>query len=151
VLEECYSEQFRALISEVKWDLELPSEWSDYFHDRSSGAYFPEDVRSNQRLKVRLRGLLWFERTLPFRPRSPEPIGIYTRDFSRNSAGLLAPLEIFPEEQISLVLPSLWMSLLVVRVQRRTSKCYEIGARLIRQHEISLDAFHARSTESSLV
>jgi hypothetical protein len=150
MLEECYTEQFRNLINAVAWDLELPREWSDYFQDGDSFAYVPEDVRSNQRLKVRLRGLLWFERALHFCPRSPEPIGVYTRDFSRNSAGFLAPIEIFPEEQVRLVLPTLWMQLHVVRVQRKSSKCYEIGAKLIRQHETSADAF-LRQHESSLV
>ena len=141
MLEEHYSAKFHELIHSISWDIELPVEWVGYFDDRGEIASYSDDERNNQRLKIRAHGVLGFERDLPFRPRTTEPIGIYTRDFSRSGMGFLAPLEIYPGEQVRIVLPTFWLQLEVVRARRITSKCYEIGARLVRRHDPSLDAF----------
>ena len=68
-------------------------------------------------------------------------MGIYTRDFSRQGTGFLSPCEIYPEEQVRIVLPTFWVQLRVARARRINGKCYEIGAVLSRQHEPDSDAF----------
>jgi hypothetical protein len=141
VLEINYSAVLDELIRSIHWSVELPVEWSDYFQQRGEVASFGADERHHQRLKVRTYGVLWFEQSLPFRPRSAEPVGIYTRDFSRQGAGLLAPMEVYPEERVRIVLPTFWMQLHVVRARRITSRCYELGSRLIRRHDPSPAAF----------
>ena len=141
MLDADYSEQFCRLVSEIDWDIELPIEWKDYFQDRGETACFNDDERNNQRLKVRTHGILWFESSLPFCPRVKDPVGVYTRDFARNGIGFLAPLQLYPEEQVRIVLPTFWVQLEVVRTRRITSKCYEIGSRLLWKHDPSLDAF----------
>lgn len=143
MLEERYSKQFHELVSSIDWDIELPLEWADYFQDRGEVASYADDERNNQRLKVRAHGILWFEKGLPFCPRTKEPMGIYTRDFSRNGVGFLSPFQIYPDEQVRIVLPTFWMQLEVVRARRITSRCFEIGAKLKLRHDPSLDAFEA--------
>ena len=141
MLEIDYSTQLGKLIQSIDWDIELPVEWSDYFEQRGEVASYADDERNNQRLKVRTHGVLWFDKALPFCPRSTDPVGIYTRDFSRHGAGFLAPFEMYPEEQLRIALPTFWVQLHVVRVRRITSKCYEIGATLIQRHDPSLEVF----------
>jgi hypothetical protein len=141
VLEIDYSTQLGELIQAIDWQIELPIEWSDYFEQRGEIASYAEDERHNQRLRIRTHGVMWFERSLPFRPRSSNPIGIYTRDFSRHGTGLLTPLEVFPEEEVRIALPTFWVQVHVVRARRITSKCYEIGATLIHRHDPAPEAF----------
>jgi hypothetical protein len=141
VLEIDYSTQLGTLIGSIDWDIELPVEWSDYFEQRGEIASYADDERHNQRLKIRTHGVMWFDTSLPFRPRSADPIGIYTRDFSRHGAGFLTPMEVYPEEQVRITLPTFWVQLHVVRARRITSKCYEIGATLIQRHDPTPEAF----------
>ncbi len=141
MLEIDYSTQLGELIQSVDWDIELPVEWSDYFEQRGEVASYVDDDRNNQRLKIRTHGILWFDESLPFRPRSESPLGIYTRDFSRQGAGFLSPFEIYPEEKVRIALPTFWVQLHVVRSRRITSKCYEIGAILVQRLDPSPDAF----------
>lgn len=141
MLDERYSAQFYELTSSIDWDIELPIEWKDYFQDRGEMAIFADDERNNQRLKVRTHGVLWFDQALEFFPRTKEPLGVYTRDFSRNGVGFLSSIEIYPEEQVRIVLPTFWVQLRVVRARRITSRCYEIGTRLIWRHDPDPAAF----------
>lgn len=141
MLEIDYSTQLGDLIQSVDWDIELPVEWSDYFDERGEVASYVDDDRNNQRLKIRTHGILWFDQSLPFCNRSENPLGIYTRDFSRQGAGFLSPFEIYPEERVRIVLPTFWVQLHVVRARRITSKCYEVGAMLVHRFDPGPDAF----------
>jgi hypothetical protein len=151
VLEIDYSTQLGELIQSVDWNIELPVEWSDYFEERGEIASYADDERHNQRLKIRTHGVLWFDRWLPFRPRTSDPVGIYTRDFSRQGAGFLMPFEVYPEEQVRMALPTFWVQLHVVRARRITSKCYEIGATLIQRHDPGPGAFEIGLNPESAV
>jgi hypothetical protein len=138
--------QLGTLIQSIDWDIELPVEWSDYFEERGEITSYADDERHNQRLKIRTHGVLWFDTSLPFRPRAADPIGIYTRDFSRQGAGFLTPMEVYPEEQVRIALPTFWVQIHVVRARRITSKCFEIGATLIQRHDPSPEAFQLAAT-----
>ena len=135
MLENDYSSRFGELIESVVWDIELPRDWSDYFDQQGEMQSFKGDVRTNKRMMIRTYGIMWFEKTLPFRNRPTKPMGVYTRDFSRLGVGLLTPFELFPEEQIRVALPAFWVQLTVVRARRITSKCYEIGTELIQRND----------------
>ena len=141
MLEIDYSTQLGELIQSIDWNIELPVEWSDYFDQRGEIASYAEDERNNQRLKIRTHGVLWFEGSLPFRKRPTDPIGTYTRDFSRHGAGFLSPFEVYPEERVRIALPTFWVQLHVVRARRITSKCYEVGATLIQRNDPGPEAF----------
>jgi hypothetical protein len=142
VLAQDYTKRLEEVIHQVPWDIELPTEWQDFFAERGEVPSFADDDRSNQRLKVRIHGVMWIESTLHFCKRSAAPSGIYTRDFSRQGAGLLCSFELFPEEVIRLALPTFWVQMRVVRTRRLTSKCYEIGTLLVARHDPNMDAFN---------
>lgn len=141
MLEIDYSTQFNQLIEQIAFDIELPIEWKDYFDQRGEVTSFAEDERNNKRLKIRTHGVMWFDHSLPAYPRPENPVGIYTRDFSRQGSGFLSPFELYPEEKVRVLLPTFWVQLHIVRVRRITSKCYEIGAFLQNRYDPSMDAF----------
>ncbi len=141
MLEIDYSTRFGDLIQSVDWDIELPQEWADYFDQRGDVAAYLDDERQNQRMRVRTHGLLWFDHSLPFLRRDGSVVGIYTRDFSRQGCGFLMPFELYPEERVRIVLPTFWVHLRVARSRRITSKCYEIGAKLLQRHDPDAQAF----------
>ena len=136
-----YQAKLEQLLHSLNWNIEIPDEWSDYFEDTGRPAVFADDQRHNQRLKIRTCGVMWFEKSLPIRPRSKEPFGIYTRDFSRQGTGFLSPCEIYPEEQVRIVLPTFWVQVKVARTRRINSHCYEVGAVLLLQHDPDEKAF----------
>jgi hypothetical protein len=135
MLEVDYTSRFSKLIKSIQWKIELPRDWADYFDLRGEMSQFEIDVRTNNRMMVRTYGVMWFDQSLPFCNRSADPVGIYSRDFSRQGVGLLSPFEIYPEERIRIALPAFWVEVLVVRARRITSKCYEIGTELIQRHD----------------
>ncbi len=140
MLEDDYSSRFSELIESIMWDIELPRDWSDYFDQRGERSSFNGDVRTNQRMMIRTYGVMWIDQTLPFCKRTANPIGVYSRDFSRHGVGLLTPFELYPEEHIRIALPAFWVEILVVRARRITSKCYEVGCELIHRHDPDLAA-----------
>jgi len=135
MLEDDYSSRFGELIESILWDIELPRDWMNYFRQQGETSLFEKDVRINKRMMVRTYGVMWFEESLPFCERTIDPIGVYSRDFSRLGVGLLSSMELYPEERIRVALPAFTVELLVVRARRITSNCFEIGTELIRKHD----------------
>ena len=141
MLEVDYQTKLEQLLSSLEWKIEIPVEWSDYFTQSGRPSTFVDDQRHNQRLKIRTCGAMWFEKSIPIRPRATMPTGIYTRDFSRYGTGFLSPCEIYPEEQVRIVLPTFWVRLKVARTRRINKRCYEIGSMLMVKHDPDVDAF----------
>ncbi len=145
MLEVDYSQRLNSLIEQVQWDIQMPDELSRYFASNGeASASFPNDERSNQRISIRTRSLAWSEVSLPFRLRASDPIGIYTRDFSRTGAGFLASIQFYPEEELRIVLPTFWVRVRITRVRRINEQCYETGATLLRKYDPSAEAFMPR-------
>jgi len=82
-------------------------------------------------MRARTKGLLLPEGQLPAFPREANHIGIYTNDFSRNSFGIVSPIQFWPEEVVRILLPTFWMSGRVVRARYLGPNCFEIGCMLI--------------------
>ncbi|TWT81777.1 hypothetical protein CA13_32300 [Planctomycetes bacterium CA13] len=142
MLEIDYSRCLAEWCDKVVWDIQLPQQWDTYFAGNGEkAALVASDERSNQRVGIRTKALLWPEDTLPFCKRVNEPVGIYTRDFSRSGAGFISSIEFFPEEQVRIVLPSFWVRVQIVRVRRVADSCFETGATLMQKFEPSPDAF----------
>ena len=147
MLEVDYSQRLNDLFAQVQWDIQLPDELSDYFANNGEASMsFPTDERSNQRISIRTRALLWSEVALPFRPRNSAPHGIYTRDFSRTGSGFLSAIEFFPEEELRVILPTFWVRLRVARVRRLGNCCYEVGTTLLQKYAPSDEAFEPSLT-----
>lgn len=150
MLESDYLAQFAKLIGDVDWDIELPRQWSNFFDEKGHTPSCPSDERHNQRYRLRTHGLMYFENPLPAFPRSNDPAGVYTSDFSRQGCGILSSVPLFPGEEVRVLLPTFWTTLIVVRVRRITQRCFEIGLTLNRRLDPSLDAF-GDATADSLV
>lgn len=142
-----YSVRFAESIHAVDWDIELPVVWKDFFEEKGELPSYVEDARSNQRLRVRTHGIMWFESDLQFRPRTDRPIGIYTKDFSRQGIGVLSAMQLYPEETLRIALPTFWLQVRVSRVRRITSKCYEVGTTLLHRHDPSMAAFEPSAAD----
>lgn len=141
MLDVDYQTRLGQLIQATDWKIELPAEWHDFFEERGPISSHSLDKRRHQRMRVRAAGLLWFDEPLPAFPRPAGPIGIYTRDLSRQGLGIVAPLQLYPEEKIRVLLPTFWVELRAVRSRRITATCYVVEAQLIAHHEPSASAF----------
>lgn len=54
---------------------------------------------------------------------------VYSKDVSRMGLGLLTPRQLFPSDEIELLLPDQpWVKLIVRRCRRLQPCCYEVGA-----------------------
>jgi hypothetical protein len=135
MLEDDYLSRFGQLIQAVPWEIVLPRDWTDYFEQRGEATVYDRDARASKRLLARTYAVLWFQNTLSFCHRSPQPVGIYSRDFSRQGVGFLAPMQLFPEEQVRIALPTLCVDVKVTRARRITSHCFEIGTVLLNRHD----------------
>ena len=132
---------YASLLHSLNWKIAIPEEWSDYFEVTGRPAVFADDQRLNQRLGIRICRVMWFEKSIPIRPRTNAPVGIYTRDFSRQGTGFISLCEIYLEEQVRIVLPTFWVQVRVARTRRINSRCYEVGAILLLQHDPDEKAF----------
>ena len=141
MLDEDYKKQFNQVVDQTEFAIELPAQWQNYFAERGEIPSFADDKRGSQRLKVRTHGLMWFEKSLPFLSRQPGVRGVYTKDFSRHGVGVLCDTQLFPEEQLRILLPTFWIRVRVVRARRLTSRCYEIGNELIERLDPCEEAF----------
>ncbi len=136
-----YSAGFAALIRAIDWQIRLPPEWDDFFHEKGIASSCHDDRRRHQRMNVRTPALLWFERPLPAFPRDRRPVGIYTRDLSRRGVGLITPMQLYPEEIVRAVLKTFWVEVRVVSCRRVTEACYIAGTELVTQHAPGRAAF----------
>ncbi|WP_236696355.1 PilZ domain-containing protein [Rhodopirellula islandica] len=136
-----YPKHYAEVVRATDWEIDLPEAWSDFFHESGVAAVNYCDQRQAQRRIVRTCGVMYFEKALPSLPRAFHPIGVFTRDFSKNACGIVTPFELFPQEEVRLILPTFWLQLRVVRARRHQSKCYEIGMRLLHRNSPSREAF----------
>lgn len=149
MLDSHYTDRFSQLVKQVDWTIQLPDPWDDFFTEHGEGNQFVGDVRQHRRLKARSYGVAWIGQAWAAVERPAGPLGIYTRDFSQRGCGLLAPVEIYPEEVIRVVLPTFWMTLQVVRCRRVNGNCYDVGSALVRQYVPSDEAFQLWDETSS--
>lgn len=141
MLDSDYLTHYTELTQRVTWNIELPDEFGNFFTEKGPAPPCASDERIHQRFRVRTHGILYFTSPLPAFPRTCEPTGIYTCDLSRQGFGFLASYQLFPEEEVRIVLPNFWVRLLVVRSRRVTRRCYEIGTTLLGRLDPSDEAF----------
>lgn len=136
-----YPQNFARLMQQTDWAITLPEDWDSFFAESGVVNQPFGEQRHSQRRIVRARGLMTIDEPLPAIARQPEMIGIYTRDFSKDSCGLITPIELYPEEKMRLILPTFWLTVRVVRCRRHNAHCYEVGAELLRRHDADRRAF----------
>lgn len=136
-----YSSHYAELIDAVDWKIELPADQSNFFSERGLVEQVNPQQQATQRRMVRTRGLMLMENDLPSMPRQRHWLGCYTKDFSRDGCGLVAPVQCFPDEVVRLVLPTFWLLLKVERCRRWNSSAYDVGFTLLQRNDPDRHAF----------
>lgn len=141
MLEKNYQDILERLVASVSWDIELPGGTEAFFRDSGMSASCEMDERSAARMRARAYGILSSEKALPAFPRDPEPIGIYTTDFSKTGIGFIAAEEFLPEETVRITLPTFWTHVRISRCNKLGPNCFQVGGVLISRHAPSPRAF----------
>ncbi|QDS87672.1 hypothetical protein EC9_18510 [Rosistilla ulvae] len=143
MLEKNYKQTLAELIETVHWDIELTEGDEAFFSENGTTSPCAYESRSSPRMRARGRGILYYEEALRAFPRSSDPLGIYTMDFSKVGIGFVASRQFLPEEIVRIVLPTFWARLRITRCQRNNAQRYDSGGVLISWHEPSPDAFES--------
>lgn len=145
MLEANYPKLFARLIEKVEWRIELPRELSDFFDHGGPNPANAYDMRRCPRMRSRHRGVMYFSRALPAFPRSDAPMGVYTVDLSRTGFGCLCAEQLFPGEQVRVLLPNCWLEATVARGRRLGPQCFEAGSVLKAVHKPATFDDHAEN------
>lgn len=107
----------------------LPPQWEDFFEKTGWVPAILPDRRRFPRVYLRTQALLVYRQTFPALPRPAIAYTVYTKDISRGGIGFLHGEQLFPSEQMILILPDGKARLIqVVRCRRIGPNCFEIGA-----------------------
>jgi hypothetical protein len=113
----------------LKCEVELPSSWTDYFHRRGTIPTRPNERRRFPRSHLRASAALQYRQSFPALPRGEDWHKVYTKDVSRAGLAFLHSEQLYPKEQMALLLPDgRSRAIEVVRCRRIQARCFEIGA-----------------------
>jgi hypothetical protein len=116
-------------VGPLKCELELPSSWADYFDRRGPMPTTFQEKRRFPRSYLRTSAALQHRQSLLALPRAETWYKVYAKDVSRGGVGFLHGEQLFPLEQMNLVLPDgRSRPIEVVRCRRIQERCFEIGA-----------------------
>ena len=141
MLDGDYQRLLGKIMSSLSQQIRLPPECEDFFSQTGPTAPYPNDMRSSARTRVRTHGVLLPESPLPTFPREPEPIAIYTADFSKTGFGFVAAEQFYPGEDVRILLATFWMQVKIHRCRRLGESCYTSGGTLSCRHDPSPEAF----------
>jgi len=141
MLDGDYQRLLGTIMSSLSQQIRLPPEYEDFFTQTGPTAPYPNDMRSSARTRVRTHGVLLPESPLPAFPRDPEPIAIYTADFSKTGFGFVAAEQFYPGEDVRILLATFWMQVKIRRCRRLGESCYAAGGTLSCRHDPSPEAF----------
>jgi hypothetical protein len=120
------------MVGPLPCEVELPAAWSDFFDHRGPTPTCPRERRRFPRPYLRAMAALRHQRSLPALARSTTWHKVYTKDVSRAGVGFLHSEQLFPMEQMRLVMPDgRCRRIEVVRCRRIQERCFEIGATFI--------------------
>jgi hypothetical protein len=88
-----------------------------------------ENRRRFARIYYRTTAALLIKTSLPAVPRPKSVISVFVADIARGGIGLLVDRVFYPEERLTLNIPTLGLKQIVVRRCRRLGdRCFELGA-----------------------
>ena len=119
-------------VSQLKCEIELPSSWKDYFGRRGQLPTCMGDKRRFPRSYFRGAAALHYRQSFPALPRRDLWYRVFTKDVSRGGISFLHGEQLFPGEQMTVVLSDgRSRPVEVVRCRRIEDRCFEIGAKFI--------------------
>jgi hypothetical protein len=120
--------EHEASVSQFDWDTlgqktRLPERLRRYFSPRGVMPVHPDSRRSYHRFYLRSKAIL---------QRGETQLGVYTADASRKGIRFLSPVELMPQEQLGIRLPTTKeFQIEITRCRRLDEECYECGARFV--------------------
>lgn len=122
------------VVGPLKYELALPAEPEDYFGASGAVPSIPEDQRRYVRTQLRVVAALQYRRSLAKLDRKSEWYKIVMRDISRSGVSFLHSQQVYPTEQLMLVMPDCKPRCIeVTRCRRIDTLCYEVGANFIQK------------------
>ncbi len=117
-------EDVEQLWAQMQLTARLPEEGRVFFSRQGPVPNLPDCRRSYQRYFLRHKGILQYR---------GEQYGIYFKDMSRTGMALVAPLQLFPKEQVEVwVYPARRKLVLqTTRCHRLGIECYECGMKIV--------------------
>ncbi|MCS7305623.1 MAG: PilZ domain-containing protein [Thermoguttaceae bacterium] len=124
------SDELALLLARSPCLVRLPPNWSDFFEKRGLTQGVMTERRQFPRIHLRSRAVLQYQQSFPTLPRPPFCYTVYTKDISRSGVAFLHGEQLYPCEQMILILPDgKPRKIEVVRCHRIATNCFEIGAR----------------------
>jgi hypothetical protein len=136
VLETIDLDHRRKLIERIPCRVRLPPEWDRPFETEGCAPSQANEFRAGMRYRVCRRAVVQVEGGLPAFPRSDGYCGAIVQDFSRDGMGILYHEQLFPDERVRVLLPSISVDATVIRCRRCGPEFYELGLMLDRGHRL---------------
>jgi hypothetical protein len=141
MLDKDYSRQLDALKQGIQWAIELPPSLQRFFDCSGEMPIAPNEERRFQRIRARTEAVGYIDIPVSSIGRDKMPFGAYTCDFSRSGCSFLTSFQLYPNEELRLILSKFWLQLRVVRCRRLGPNCYESGSVLISRNPANDLAF----------
>jgi hypothetical protein len=130
------------IINRLHCDIELPPSMADFFDASGILPTTVDERRRFARMDLRTFGALQYRQTFPVLDRMPGWHRVYTKDLSRGGLGFLHSEQLYPQEQMFLLLPAESTETTISRGQkfivevrrcrRLGNRCYQIGCCFVR-------------------
>ncbi len=126
---EDMSHELEVLFARSPCLVRLPPSWTDFFEKTGLVQAALAERRQFPRINLRSRAVLQYRQTFPSLPRPAFTYTVYTKDISRSGVSFLHGEQLYPSEQMILILPDgKPRRIQVVRCRRIGPSCFEIGA-----------------------
>lgn len=126
-------DQRRQLIEGVPCRVRIPADWTHLVEDEGCAPARVADFRAGMRYRVCRRAVVEVRGGLPAFERTKGYFGAIVQDFSRHGMGILYHEQLFPEERLRILMPSMSLEARVVRCRRCGPDCYALGLSLDRE------------------
>ncbi len=124
------------VIFQLPCHVQLPAELAEDFERTGPAPSRPDDLRSSPRFYCQGKshvGAIEYRQSLPAIARTSAWHRVYTVDISRGGIGLLHSEQLFPGEQVRLLLANnKSFTIEIVWCRRLGEKCYRLGAQFVK-------------------
>lgn len=121
------------VVGPLKFAVELPTTPDEYFSTSGATSSVHDEQRRYMRSHLRVTAGLQYRRSLPSLSRDAAWYKVVMRDISRGGISFLHSEQLFPTEQLMLVMPDCKPRCIeVTRCRRINDTCYEVGANFIK-------------------
>ncbi len=120
-------EKLKTTLESLPCQVVLPPGQNDFFQRRGSQSWQRGDLRRFVRSQYPMRAMLEYATSLPTLSRGSEKHVVLMKDISRQGAACLHFEQLYPGEEVRLLLPMGWISYTVARCLRHGERCFEIG------------------------